>query len=79
MIKNDKPAGWAVATWTKRMGGGADMLVLYAATFADKADAVSLVRERFASMPGERTGEAYPLSSLTIEALGMEPGECDML
>jgi len=76
----DDIGGWAVSVWTERLGGGQPMLCLYAATFTDASDAVSLVRERYGLLPdGDTIGLVYPLSKGTVEALGMEPGEVDVL
>lgn len=78
MANITETGGWAVAVWTSRLGGGQPMLVLYASAFADKQRAVDLIRERKVQA-GDEIGEAYPLSKVTIDALGMQPGECDML
>ena len=76
----DDIGGWAIAVWTERLGGGQPMLCLYAATFSDKSDAIDLVRERKGLLDkGDWIREAYPLSNATVEALGMEPGEVDLL
>ena len=56
------------------------MLCLYAASFTDKSDAISLVRDREGLLDdGDKVGDAYPLSKLTIESLGIEPGEATLL
>jgi hypothetical protein len=72
--------GWAIAVETERLDGGAPLMCIYAATFTDKQSAIDLVKERAGLLKdGDKIGDAYPLSKETVAAIGMEPGEADLL
>lgn len=72
-------AGWALAIETERLGGGTPMWQLYAASLPNEADARSLATQRLGLAGGEKIVAAYPLSTVTIATLRMEPGELDVL
>lgn len=55
------------------------MLCLYAASLADRDEAISLVKQHEGLLAGDEIGNVYPLDEATISSLGMERGEVHLM
>lgn len=75
MTQKKQTSGWAVAVHTLYIDGIGEMLCLYAVAEPDKNSAIELITNRLGLLEGSRIGNAHPLSTSTIEMLGLVEGQ----
>ena len=76
---SDDPHAFVVPVWTKRLGGGKQMLVAYIAGFKTPGEAVEATKVHIGAAEGDEVREPSPVSKATADALNVRPGDVWML